>query len=72
MNAHVESFHSILEDECYSRSEFHSFKEAYTSIGYYMDYYNNRRIHGSIKYMAPAKFYEAFMNKAVNIKVFAA
>lgn len=72
MNAHIESFHSILEDECYSRSEFHSFKEAYTSIGDYMDYYNNRRIHGSIKYMAPAKFYEAFMNNAVSIKVFAA
>jgi putative transposase len=29
MNAHIEAFHRILEDECLSRHEFASYKEAY-------------------------------------------
>lgn len=72
MNAHIESFHSILKDECYSRNEWNNFKEAYETITEYMNYYNNRRRHGSIKYMAPNKFYEAIMRKNVNAKAFAA
>lgn len=65
MNAYIESFHSILEDDCYSRNEFASFPEAYEVISDYMDYYNNRRRHGSINNMAPSKFYQAFVNKEV-------
>jgi len=37
-----------------------------------MNYYNNRRRHGGIKYMAPNKFHEAIMRKNVNAKAFAA
>ena len=68
MNAYIESFHSILEDDCYSRNEFTSFPEAYEVISNYMDYmdyYNNRRRHGSINNMAPGKFYQALINKQV-------
>lgn len=65
MNAYIESFHSILEDECYSRNEFTSFTDAYRVISEYMDYYNNRRRHGSIGYMAPAKYYEAVMGNQI-------
>jgi putative transposase len=72
MNAHIESFHSILEDECYSRHEFKSFMEVYAVITEYMRYYNERRRHGSIKYMAPNKFYEAFMSNSARIKEFSA
>ena len=57
MNAYIESFHSILEDECYSRHEFDTFAEAYEAISDYLNYYNNRRRHGSLGYMAPAVFY---------------
>ena len=57
MNAYIESFHSILEDECYSRYEFETFAEAYEAISTYLDYYNPRRIYGSIGYMAPAVFF---------------
>lgn len=32
MNAHIESFHSILEEECYSRHEFDSFMEVYDIV----------------------------------------
>ncbi|MGI6684363.1 MAG: IS3 family transposase [Bacillota bacterium] len=65
MNAYIESFHSILEDECYSRNEFTSFTDAYKVISEYMAYYNNRRRHGSIGYMAPAKYYEAVKNSQI-------
>jgi len=57
MNAYIESFNSILEDECYSRYEFETFAEAYEAISTYLDYYNHRRIYGSIGYMAPAVFF---------------
>ncbi|MDK2901456.1 MAG: putative transposase [Thermosediminibacterales bacterium] len=43
MNAYIESFHSILKDECCSRIEFKDFAEAYRVIAEYMDYYNTRR-----------------------------
>ncbi len=65
LNAYIESFHSILEDECYSRYIFKSFAHAYEIITDYMDYYNNRRRHGSIKYMAPNKFYEQWLSNDI-------
>ena len=63
LNAYIESFHSILEDECYSRYLFKSFAHVYEVITDYMDYYNNRRRHGSIKNMAPNKFYKLWLSK---------
>jgi putative transposase len=66
MNAYIEAFHSVLEDDCYSRHDFASFLDAYKTISEYMIYYNHRRRHGSILYMAPAKFHEAFLSKLVN------
>lgn len=62
MNAYIESFHAILEDECYKRHEFSSFMEVYRIVSNYMDYYNNRRRHGSIGYMTPARFYQSITN----------
>lgn len=70
MDAYIESFHSILEEECYSRYEFDSFAEAYEAISEYMEYYNKRRRHGSIKYMSPNRFYEAFISNGMRIKEF--
>lgn len=62
LNAYIESFHSILEDECYSRYLFKSFAHVYEVITDYMDYYNNRRRHSSIKNMAPNKFYKLWLS----------
>ena len=45
MNAYIESFHSILEDECYSRYEFGTFADAYKAISWYLHYYNHKRRH---------------------------
>lgn len=62
LNAYIESFHSILEDDCYSRYEFESFAHAYKVITEYMDYYNNRRRHGSINNMTPSQFYKLWLD----------
>lgn len=55
MNAHIESFHRLLEDECLARHIFESYEEAYVAITDYILFYNNRRIHSSIRDLAPAE-----------------
>lgn len=72
MIAHIESFHSVLESECYSQNEFDSFMNVYSIVTDYMKYYNERRRHGSISFMAPNCFYEAIMNDKIKIKSFSA
>ena len=57
LNAYIESFHSILEDECYSRHEFETFQDVYREVTAYLDYYNNRRRHGSLGYVPPMSYY---------------
>ncbi|MEJ1730304.1 integrase core domain-containing protein, partial [Escherichia coli] len=59
MNAHIESFHSILESDCLSRHEFQTYAEAYKRVSEFMDYYNHRRRHGSLKNKAPMAFYRS-------------
>jgi len=60
MNAYIESFHAILESECYSRHEFNSLQEAYRAITEYMVYYNERRRHGSLGNKSPKDFFKLF------------
>ena len=68
MNAYIESFHSILEDECYSRYDFNTFAEAYEAVTDYLYYYNHRRRHGSIGYIAPMTFYQKNLDIISNTK----
>ncbi len=57
LNAHIESFHRILEDDCLSRYEFDSYEEAYRVVAKFIRFYNEQRIHSSIGYLAPNEFY---------------
>jgi len=59
MNAHIESFHRIMEDECMARFEFENYKEAYQAVLEFMERYNHRRIHRSIFNMSPSEFHKA-------------
>lgn len=61
MNAHIESFHSILERDCYGRNEFMNYQEAHQTIIEFMDFYNNRYLHGSLMDQAPVKFHKFVM-----------
>jgi putative transposase len=65
LNAHIESFHSILESDCLSRHEFESYAEAYKCVSEFMDYYNHRRRHGSLGYKAPYQFYVSILGRTI-------
>jgi putative transposase len=52
MNAHIESYHEILKEECLSINEFQSFAEAYKVVNEFDKLYNTRRIHPATKYMS--------------------
>lgn len=56
LNAYIESFHSNLERNLFSTAEFETFEDAYGELDQYMDFYNNRRMHGNLKGMPPEKF----------------
>ena len=56
MNAYIEAFHSNLERDLFSKERFDTFEEAYEAVDRYMDFYNHRRMHGSLNRMAPSHF----------------
>ena len=56
MNAYIESFHSLLERDLFSKRAFYTFEEAYEELDRYMDFYNNRKMHGSLKRLPPTVF----------------
>lgn len=68
MNAHIESFHRILEDDCLSRYEFQTYEEVYQVVSEFMKFYNEVRMHGSIQDMAPMEFFEKNKHMAIKIK----
>lgn len=68
MNAHIESFHRLLQDECLSRYEFETYGEAYQAVTEYIRYYNERRIHSSIRDLSPYEFYEKNKKQLILIK----
>lgn len=73
MNAHIESFHRILEDDCLSRFEFETYAHAYEAVVEFMELYNNRRLHSSLHYMPPALFHQKHLETGLkpksNVKV---
>jgi transposase InsO family protein len=52
-NSYIEAFHSIFEKDVIRRFEFASFYEAKLTIAGFMEFYNNRRRHGSLGRKAP-------------------
>jgi len=65
LNAHIESFHSILEKDCYARNEFISYTDAHKIVTEFLDFYVNRFLHGSLDDMPPARFHEMVVNMGV-------
>lgn len=60
-NAYIEAYHSILQTEVVERFEFESYFEAKQTIIAYVDFYNNRRIHGGIDYKTPQKMWDEYL-----------
>ena len=67
-NAHIESFHAILESECYLRHEFDSYQQAYDVVIRFIYNYNHNRIHGSIYDMSPYEYMDAIAQGVVKPK----
>jgi putative transposase len=55
-NAHVESFHGRLREECLPVSWFQNLFDARRKITLWRRDYNEQRLHSSLKYLTPAEF----------------
>lgn len=67
-NAHIESYHSIIQSAVCNRIEFSSLKQCEEVFIRWQQFYNQRRIHGGIGYQSPAK-YMASKNIRVPLKI---
>lgn len=56
-NAFVEAFFSLLENKCLANQWFLNYAEAYARVARFMEYYNEKRIHGSTR-MIPVEMKE--------------
>lgn len=63
-NAHIESFHSILEKVICRRYQFSTIKEARETLNRFLEFYNLERIHSGIGYQSPQEYL-----KSKNIKM---
>ena len=61
-NAFVESFFSIFETEFLQVRYFATLGEVHRQVGEWIDWYNQKRLHGSLKYKSPEMFIELFKN----------
>lgn len=59
-NSYIEAFHSILDREVIQRFELESFYEAKLTLTAYMDFYNNKRQHGSLGRVSPIKIWNEY------------
>jgi putative transposase len=64
-NAHIESYHSIMERAVCQRFEFKNIKIAKKTMEEFREFYNFERIHGGIGFMSPAEF---LLQKGVDLK----
>jgi hypothetical protein len=64
-NAHIESYHSIMERAVCQRFEFENIKIAKQIMEEFREFYNFERIHGGIGFVSP---YEYLLQKGVELK----
>jgi putative transposase len=61
--AHIKSFNSIREREVIRRFEFETFDEARSTIGRFVDFYNNERLYTAIGYITSEEMNEKCMEE---------
>jgi transposase InsO family protein len=59
-NAYIEAYHSIFEREVIQRFEFSSFYETGLTTTAYVEFYNNRRLHGGIGFKTPQEMWNEY------------
>lgn len=55
-NAHIESYHSIIEKVVCQRYEFEEISECQQTMNRFVKFYNEERIHSGIGYISPKKY----------------
>jgi len=55
-NAHVESYHSIMESVICQKYDFETLQEAQLIFNRWIKFYNFKRIHSGIQYLSPANY----------------
>jgi transposase InsO family protein len=65
-NAHVESYHSIVEKVVCQRYEFENINELKNTMERFKYFYNFRRIHSGLQYKTPYKY---LLNKGIDMAV---
>ena len=61
-NAHIESFHSIVEIEVLYPGYFKNYSHAYEQTVDFMLFYNKKRIHGSLNFKTPKEIFDSYLN----------
>lgn len=64
-NAHIESYHSIMESVICQRFEFQDLKNAKETMKDFREFYNLERIHGGVGFKSP---YEYLLQKGIDMK----
>ena len=70
-NAYIEAFNSILETEVLKVQYYKCFEEVYSSMIRFIDFYNNRRLHGSLNYKSPKMFIDGLASGTITPQVVA-
>ena len=70
-NAYIEAFNSILETELLTVKYFKNFEEVYGSVFRFIEFYNNRRLHGSIGNRSPKMYLDGLNNGTITPQVVA-
>ena len=55
-DAHIEAYHSIMENPVCQRLEFDDLKQARETLEEFRNFYNFERIHGGINFQSPYKY----------------
>ena len=58
-NAHIESYHSIVERTICQKYQFGSLSEANETFDRFQKFYNHERVHSEIGYTSPMKYLQA-------------
>lgn len=59
-NAYIESFFSIFEKTVIEIRYFNTYHDVYESVVNFIEFYNNRRLHGSIGNLSPVNFIKKY------------
>lgn len=62
-NAFIESFFAVFEAEFLQTHRFETYEEAYIATMNFIQFYNKRRLHGSLKFMSPKEFFMEWTKK---------